>query len=126
MCRALIVPEPLRPSTSAISFAYLRILLILYFKSGLLRNTRMLWSLLRNLYCVTKMSYTLMISLPTVYSLNNLCENTATLLTQSMLISRADAAEMIVALEKGHLPGQMGNVTSVVKRAISRNTAGRQ
>ena len=65
-----------------------------------------------------------MISLPMVYSLNNLCKNTTTLLTQSKFISRADAAEMIVALEKGHLPDQMGNVTIVVKRAILRKTAG--
>ena len=42
--------------------------------------------LLRNIYCVTKTSCTLMISLPMVYLLNNLCENTATLLTQSKLI----------------------------------------
>ena len=112
------MPEPLSPSTSAISFAYLRILIILDFKSGLLRNARRLWSLLRNLYCVTNTSCTLMISLPMVYLLKNLFENIATLLTQSKLISRADAAEMIVDLEKGHLPGQMGNVTSVVKRAI--------
>ena len=34
--------------------------------------------------------------------------------------------EMVVALEKGHLPGQMGNVTNVVKRAISRKTAGQR
>ena len=27
-----------------------------------------------------------------------------------------------MALENGHLPGQMGNVTSVVKRAISIKT----
>ena len=31
-----------------------------------------------------------------------------------------------MALEKGHLPGQMGNVTSVVKMAISRKTAGQR
>ena len=74
-----------------ISFAYLRILLILDFKSGLLRNTRRLWSLLRNLYCVTKTSCTLMILLPMVYSIKNICKNIATMLTQSKLISRADA-----------------------------------
>ena len=42
------------------------------------------------------------------------------------MISRAAALEMVVALEKGHLPGQMGNVTSVVKRATSRKTAGQK
>ena len=67
-----------------------------------------------------------MILLPMVYSLNNLCENIATLLTQSKLISRVDAVEMVVALKKGHLPGQMGNVTSVVRRSIFRKTAGQQ
>ena len=50
--------------------------------------------------------------------LKNLCKNTATLLTQSKLISRADAVEMVVALKEGHLPGQIKLVTSVVKRAI--------
>ena len=53
-----------------------------------------------------------------VYSLNNLFDNTATLLTQSRLVSRANAEKMIVALEEGHLPGQIKLVTSVVKRAI--------
>ena len=67
-----------------------------------------------------------MISLPMVYLLKNLCENTKKLLTQGKLISRADAAEMIVALEKGHLPGQMGNVTSVVIRSILRKIAGQR
>ena len=44
-----------------------------------------------------------------------------------MLISRADTVEMVVALEEGHLPGQiMGLVTSVVKRAISIKTARQQ
>ena len=33
---------------------------------------------------------------------------------------------MIVALEKGHLPGQMGNVTGVVKMAIARKTVGQR
>ena len=120
------MPEPLSPNTSDISLAYLRILIILDFKSGLLRSTMRLWSLLRNLYCVTKMSCTLMILLTMVYSLKNLCENTATLLTQSKFISRADAAEMIVALEEGHLPGQIKLVTSAIKRAISRKTAGQR
>ena len=55
------VPEPLSLSTSAISFASLRILLILDLISGQLRSTRRLWSLIRNLYCVTKTSWTLMI-----------------------------------------------------------------
>ena len=32
----------------------------------------------------------------------------------NQVISIADAVEMVVALEKGHLPGQMKNVTSVV------------
>ena len=81
---------------------------------------------LRNLYFGTKTSCTLMISLPMVYSLNNICENTATFLTQSKLISRADTVEMVVALEEGHLPGQIKLVTSVVKRAISRKTTGQQ
>ena len=67
-----------------------------------------------------------MISLTMVYSLKNLSKNTATLLTQSKLISGADADEMIVALEKGHLLCQMGNVTSVFKKAISRKTAGQR
>ena len=57
-----------------------------------------------------------MISLPMVYLLKNLCENTATFLTQSKLSSRADAVEMVVALEESHLPGQIKLVTSVVKR----------
>ena len=82
--------------------------------------------MLRNLYCVTKTSFTIMISLPMVYSLKNLCENTATLLNQSKLISRADAVEMVVALEEGHLPVQIKLVTSEVKRAISRKTAGQR
>ena len=43
-----------------------------------------------------------------------------------MLISRADAVEMVLALEEGHLPGQIKPVTSVVKRAISRKTAGQR
>ena len=34
--------------------------------------------------------------------------------------------EMVVDLEKSHLPSQMGNVTSVVKRAIYRKTAGKR
>ena len=35
--------------------------------------------------------------------------------------------EMVVALEEGHLPGQiMGLVTGVVKMAISRKTAGQR
>ena len=58
--------------------------------------------------------------------LKNICNNTATLLTQSKLISRADAVEMVVALEEGYLPGQEKLFTSVVKRAISRKTAGQQ
>ena len=33
---------------------------------------------------------------------------------------------MVMALEKGHLSGHMGNVTSVVKRAIPRKTAGQR
>ena len=82
--------------------------------------------MLRNLYCVTKKLCTLMISLPMVYSLKNLCKNTVTLLTQRKLISRADAVEMVVDLEEGHLPGHIKLVTSVVKRATSRNNAGQQ
>ena len=42
------------------------------------------------------------------------------------MISRADAAEMIVALEEVHLPGQIKLVTSAIKRAISRNAAGQR
>ena len=53
-----------------------------------------------------------------------LCENTTTLLTQSKFISRADAVEMVVVMEEGNLPVQIKIVTSVVKRAISRKTAG--
>ena len=34
--------------------------------------------------------------------------------------------EMVVDLEKGNLLVQMGNVTSVVKRAISRKTVGQR
>ena len=34
--------------------------------------------------------------------------------------------EMVVALEKGNFPGQMGNVTSAVKMAISRKTVGQR
>ena len=41
------MPEPLSLITSAISFAYLRILMILDFISGILRSTRRLWSLLK-------------------------------------------------------------------------------
>ena len=100
--------------------------IILYFISRLLRSTRRFWNLLGNLYCVTKTLCKLIISLPMVSLLRNLCENTATLLTQIKLISRADAPEMIVALEKGHLLCQMGNVTSVFKKAISRKTADQQ
>ena len=48
-----------------------------------LRITRRLWSLLRNLYCVTKTSCTLMILLSRVSLFKNICENTATLLIQS-------------------------------------------
>ena len=67
-----------------------------------------------------------MISLPMVYSLKNICENKATLLTQSKLISRSDAVEMVVALEEVYLPGQIKLVTSAIKRAISRKTSGQQ
>ena len=42
------------------------------------------------------------------------------------MIPRADAVEMIVDLEEGHLPGQIKPVTSVVKRVISRKTAGQR
>ena len=77
------MPEPLSPITSAISFAYLRIFLILDFISGRLRNTMRLWSVLRNLYCVTETSYKTMISLPMVYLFKNIYQNTATLSTQS-------------------------------------------
>ena len=69
------------PKHLAISFAYLRIIMILYFISGRLRSTRRLWSLLRNLYCVMKTSYKMMISLTMASLFNNLCENTAALLT---------------------------------------------
>ena len=34
--------------------------------------------------------------------------------------------EMIVALEEGHLPGQIQLITSVVQGAISRKTAGQR
>ena len=37
----------------------------------------------------------------------NVCKNTVTLLTQSRLISRADAVKMVVVLEEGRLPGQI-------------------
>ena len=37
----------------------------------------------KKIYCLTKTSCTLMISLTMVYSLKNLCDNTATFLTQS-------------------------------------------
>ena len=67
-----------------------------------------------------------MISLSMVSLLKNLCENTVSLLTKSKSISRADAVEMVVAMEEGHLPGQIKLVTSVVKRAIPRKTAGQQ
>ena len=63
--------------------------------------------MLRNLYCVTKMLCKPMISLSVVSLLKNLFENTVTLLTQSRLISGADAVEMVVVLEEGHLPGQI-------------------
>ena len=58
---------------SAISFVYLRILIILDFISGRLRSTRRLWILLRNLYCVTKASCKIMISLTMVSLFNNIC-----------------------------------------------------
>ena len=61
-----------------------------------------------------------------VYSLKNICKNTATLLTQSRLISRTNAVKMIVTLEDGHMPGQIKFVTSVVKNFISRKNAGQQ
>ena len=48
------MPEPLSPITLAISLTYLRILLILDFKSGLLRNTRRLWSLLNKPFVCDK------------------------------------------------------------------------
>ena len=44
----------------------------------------------------------------------------------SRLISRASAVKMLVALEEGHLPGQIWLVTSVAKRAISIKTAGQR
>ena len=77
--------------------------------------------MLRNLYFVTKTLCKLMISLRMVSLLKNLCENTATLLAQSRLISRADAAEMMVALEEGHLPGQIKLVTSAIKGHIKKD-----
>ena len=46
--------EPLIPSTSAIPYVSLRILMILDSISGRLRSTRRLWHLLRNFFCVTK------------------------------------------------------------------------
>ena len=44
----------------------------------------------------------------------------------SRLVSRSAAVEMVVALEEGHLPGQIYIVTSVVKGDISRKTAGQR
>ena len=52
--------------------------------------------------------------------LKNICENTATLLTQSKSISKADAMEMVVALKEVHLPGQIKLVTSAIKMARSK------
>ena len=82
--------------------------------------------MLRNLYCVTKTLCKPMISLPMDSLLKIICENKVTLLTQSRLISRVDAVEMVVVLEESHLPGQIQLVTNVVKRAISIKTAGQQ
>ena len=59
------------------------IYLITYFISGRLIITSRVWSLLRNIYCVTRTSCRLMISLPMVSLFKNLCENTATFLNQS-------------------------------------------